>query len=103
MGREEKFEACIPGNQGKREFLLSPDMCAVCNVLLYANAMRKAKSKRLYLFEASLTHTTPRPGVLHSTTPGLSSTCSLSFMCVVQMRLMFPPRLIKDDENGKKR
>ena len=27
----------------------------------------------------------------------------LSFMCVVQMRLMFPPRLIKDDENGKKR
>ena len=25
-GREGKFEACIPGNHGKREFPLTPDM-----------------------------------------------------------------------------
>ena len=26
MGREGKFKACIPGNHGKREFPLTPDL-----------------------------------------------------------------------------
>ena len=26
LGREGKFEACIPGNHGKREFPLTPDV-----------------------------------------------------------------------------
>ena len=35
MGREGKFEACIPGNNGKREFPLTPAVSSMINVLIH--------------------------------------------------------------------